>query len=94
LFLVDVERDLKLLVQDVNHPIAKAPQQKQRGDQRKGDEEISAIRQAEQAAAFARSLARIGWCNHNFVFDETPRVRLGADFLCYYLNCAFASSIP
>ena len=36
LLLVDVQRILKLLVQDVNHPVAKAPQQEQRGDQRKG----------------------------------------------------------
>ena len=47
LFLVDVERVLKMLVQNVNHAVAKTPHQKQRGDERKGDEEVLAVSSAE-----------------------------------------------
>ena len=58
LLLVDVERVLKMLVQDVNHPVAKAPQQKQRGDQRKGDEQVLAVGGAEQAASFGAGMGK------------------------------------
>ena len=37
LFLVDVEGVLEMLVEDVNHPVAKAPEQEQRSDQDEGD---------------------------------------------------------
>ena len=52
LFLVDVERVLKMLVQDVDHPVAKAPQKKQRSDQCKDDEEVYPVSGFEKVAAF------------------------------------------
>jgi hypothetical protein len=41
-----------VLVEDVNHPVAKAPEQKQRGDQRKGDEVVFAVGGAENIGQF------------------------------------------
>ena len=60
LFLVDVQRVLKMLVQDVNHAVAKAPQQKQRGDQRKGDEEVFAVGRAEKPPPWPLVLVNCG----------------------------------
>ena len=67
LFLVDVQRILKMLVQDVNHPVAKSPQQEQRSDQRKGDEKIFPVGGSEKAAEFSEGPGLSGWCNHRLV---------------------------
>jgi hypothetical protein len=41
-----------MLVEDVNHPVAKAPEQKQRGDERKGDDEIFTVGGSENIGQF------------------------------------------
>ena len=48
-----------MFIQDVNHAVAKAPQQEQRGDQRKGDEEVFAVGGLEKTAALAVGLGEL-----------------------------------
>lgn len=47
LLFVDVERVLKMFVQDVNHAVTKTPQQKKRGHEDKSNQHISAIKSPE-----------------------------------------------
>jgi hypothetical protein len=64
-----------MLVEDVNHAVAKAPQQKERGDQREGEKKVFAIRRAEEAAALGAGMGGLDRCNH--VLEEFFHAVLG-----------------
>jgi hypothetical protein len=47
--LGEVQLVLEVFVHRINHAVAQAPQQKERGNQKEGDSHILSVRQNEQA---------------------------------------------